>query len=304
MIRAVRYLWVLPILGAMLVPASAANPRIVIVLSDANKIYSLIDQGVKDNIQSEFTEVTLQKGEERVLAANIRQISPSLIIAKGNAAALWVSKTFPEIPLVASGVIYQSNPEIFAKMAGVSLDCSPESYFNLIKEFSPLKGKVGIVMDATHPAGYRNRLESLAHKSDVQVVIKEVSKVNEVSRAIGEIYSEGANVLLLTYDPIIMNPETFKYIIEFSISKNMLVVAPSKALLKGGAMASLEANYIDIGRRTAEIANNLLKDPSLSVTLNLEFPYKEEVSVNRKIAKSIDMNIPSAILKRAVYIHD
>ena len=289
--------------GTLLGPALADGPKVLILMSDQNSIYRLIDQGIREKVSAEIVACKLQDGEKEALAA-VRSLKPDLVIAVGNAAALWAHAEITGVPLLASGVIHQSNPAVFSKMPGVSLDCSLQSYFNLIRELAPAKGKVGLVIGANHPPEFKRRLAELAEKASLKIRIVEVKKVNEVSEAVERVFRDGSEVFLMTYDPLIMNPESFKYLVDFSISNNLYLVAPSRALLKGGALASLEADYLDIGRRTAEIANSILKDSGLSSRLELEFPSKEEVSVNRKIANSLRVNIPPSVIKKAVYVQE
>ncbi len=287
----------------MSAPGEALGAKTLILMSDRNKVYQLIDAGLKEKITGEISEMAFQENGDS-LVPDIRKINPSLVIAVGNAAALWAQQEISDIPLIVSGVISQSNNGIFSEVPGVSLDCSLQSYFNLIREMVPEKGNVGLLIGADQQTETRKEIENLAKNANLEAKIARPRNVKEVSQSIETVYAQGAGVFLMTFDPLIMNPESFNYIIEFSISKSLVLITPSRALLKRGAFASLEADYSEIGRRTAAIANDLLKNPDRSGKYKLEFPPKEEISVNRKIANSLHINISPTTIQKAGYIQD
>jgi putative tryptophan/tyrosine transport system substrate-binding protein len=173
----------------------------------------------------------------------------------------------------------------------------------VIREISPTPGKVGLIINAAQSSEYKNMVKFTAQQSNISIFLAEVSKENEVSKALNSLQAQGVNTILMTFDPLVMNPQVFKYMTEFSVANSMRLITPSRALLKGGALASVEADYAAVGRRTAEIANEILRNAGGLGNLRLEFPTQEEVSINNKIAKLIQVDIPSSVIKRAVYIH-
>ena len=107
MIQSKRYLclWAaLVILAAC--PFLGAASKVALLLSDRNKIYAIINDGIKQAVQGDVSEIFLQDGEEKSYEA-VRQFKPDIVIAIGNSAALWARDKILKTPVVVSGVMLQ-----------------------------------------------------------------------------------------------------------------------------------------------------------------------------------------------------
>jgi len=134
-------------------------------------------------------------------------------------------------------------------------------------------------------------------------IVMPMTKKKDVGRALALLHQEGAEVFLMMYDPLYMNPEGVKYFIDFAISHRIAVVVPSKLLLKNGGVLSVEANYGDVGRQTAQMVNRVLKDRHAANQLELEFPDRVEVGINLKIANALGVVIPDDVVGKADYVY-
>src|SRR5688572_10334133 len=113
-----------------------------------------------------------------------------------------------------------------------------------------------------------------------------------------------ADLFLMTYDPPIMNSERFRYFVDCSITHPLPLVVPSKALLRGGAVLSLEASYLEIGRQTGQLVNGILSRATAKSGEFLDSPRKTEIGVNLKVADIMGVTIAPQVLQKAHYVHE
>ena len=80
-------------------------------------------------------------------------------------------------------------------------------------------------------------------------------------------------------------------------------MAFSAHYVKAGALLALECDYYDVGRQTGEIADSILKgtDPG---TIPITFPRKKNLVINKRTAKTIGVNIPRDVLKKAAKVFE
>lgn len=282
--------------------AAYAAPRVAILLSDQNRIYNQIAQGLRDEMHASVREISLSPSPDLALDA-LREFDPVLVVAVGDTAALWAQDFLKDLPVVVAGVIQQSNPQVFQKMPGVSLDFSPETYLTLIREGMPSARRVGLLYNPARQSKFVKDLKAAAESMGIEVNAQPVQKEKSMARALETLKNWGTQMFLLTYDPLLMNPESWLYLSGFSITNRIALTVPSVALLKKGGTISLEANYVVLGRQAAAIANALLEAAGPIPRL-VQRPAKAEIGVNLKIAGVLEISIPASFQKKAEFIHE
>jgi len=283
-------------------PSTAASQaRVVIVIGAPIKIYKLITQGINQIVHGETHVIDLSRSKKESLQT-IRKIRPQVVVAVGDQVALWAKKTFTRTPVIASGVVHQSNPQLFKNMAGVSLDFSLQAYLQLIQESFPQSKRVGLFFNPSENNRLLRDAQKAATALNITLDAEPVGEESKLGQAIQSLNEKGTQIILMTYDPLFMNPETWKYLVDFSIRHRMGLVVPSKTLLKNGGFISLEANYLDVGRQTGVMVNRVIENPDRIQNLHLEFPNQKEIGVNLKMINIIDMKLSKSVLKRANHV--
>jgi ABC-type uncharacterized transport system substrate-binding protein len=99
----------------------------------------------------------------------------------------------------------------------------------------------------------------------------------------------------------VYGPETAKYILLFSLRKNIPFVGFSPQFAKAGALLAVYGNYRDMGRQAAFIAKKVLhnKDPEYRY---IE-PRKTGIAVNEKAARALNVSFPDNFLRTADKIY-
>lgn len=276
-----------------------ALAKVTVVSSSRNKIYLLISEGLQQTLEEDFNDVCLSDGVQT--EPDFEKEKPSRVIAIGNAATLWAKKNAKEIPLTASGVILRTHARELRDTGGVRLDFPFNSYLNLIREYLPDVHSVGFIYDSALesplPAGARKPSDS----GGLRIEAAPAAAEHEISAALQSLKEKGVESFIATYDPIVMNPESIKFIVEFCAQNRIALIVPSKALLKNGGLLSLEADYVELGRQTGLMINRILKQPDSGGAM--ESPQKSEVGINMKMAEALNITFKESAMNRADYIH-
>ncbi len=275
--------------------------RVAIVMSAKVKIYELISKGLEEKLDARMLEIVLSDGNEKSLES-IGHFEPQVIIAVGDAAALWARTKIAKIPIVACGVMSQYNSRKFQGLAGVSLDFPLQFYLRLIRDAVPGIRHVGLLFDSSQSTNFAADSERAARELGLKVYAYPIEKEKEVGRALQLLKESGAEIFLMTYDPLIMNPEIFRYLVDFSITNRLALMVPSKALLKSGGVLAYEADYTEVGRQTAELVGRFLNGEKL--TAGLSYPNRGEIGINLKVARILGVTVSANILKKADHIYE
>jgi ABC-type uncharacterized transport system substrate-binding protein len=287
------------IAGALAAPLRAEQEDVVL-LSKENPIYRLVAEGYakgSDNIT--VTLVLSEEGPEAA-ARKIAGFRPRVVVAVGDAAGEWALREWHKSPLVLAGVLRRTltnHPE--RKVPAVVLDVPPERQFKLIKEYLPGVKIVGTVMDPFFSSELRAEMERAAPASGLTIWAEPASENREFSRAL-EVMSGKIDAFLLVFDPTVLREETFRRLAHYSMTQRVPLVVPAFALLKSGAVLSLEASYETIGRQAAETADALLAGRPTAVTT----PRKVEVGVNLKASKNMGVPLDKDAFQKADRIYE
>lgn len=265
------------------------------------KIYELIAQGLEEELHAKMLEIVLGESGEKSLES-IRNFQPHAVVAIGDAAALWARSKVTKTPIVVCGVMSQYNSRNYQGLAGVSLDFPLQYYLRLIRDAVPGLRHVGMLFDSSQSTNFAADSERAARELGLKVYAYPVEQEKEVGRALQLLRESGAEIFLMTYDPIIMNPEIFRYLVDFSITNRLALMVPSKALLKSGGILAYEADYPEVGRQTADLVNRYFRGQKL--TPGLSYPSRGEIGINLKVARIIGVVVSENILKKADHIYE
>jgi ABC-type uncharacterized transport system substrate-binding protein len=287
------------------VPSSRAGetPHIAFLLSAENVVYRKLVQGLQGAVKGTTKEIVLKASGDAVLNA-IRDFRPDLVVAVGDAAAIWAKQKLPDTPMVACGIVFQANAQALQGVPGVSLDFSPAAYFRLVKDAVPEVRRVGLLVGTSMATREVQSFKRAAEDLGLSVNIQLVQKEKAVGQAMQALKIWGAQAFMLTFDPLIMNPHSWQYLVGFAVTNHMALVVPSRSLLKSGGLLSLEADYPALGRQAGEIVNRAVADQGRVRELGLAHPAAAEIGINLKMADVVGLQIHPAIRKRAHYVHE
>jgi len=275
--------------------------RVAVVLSDKIKVYNQISQGLLAGEPGEVKEFPLAAASGETLAA-VRRWRPDVVVAIGDEAGLWAKRFITDVPVVPSGVAYQLHQKEFANMPGVYIDMPPADYLSTILDALPSAGhRVGVLFNPERGTRYVEDLRRAAGSMGMEIYAQGLNSERDIGKAMNAIKKNDVDVFLMTYEPFVMNPETWQYLVGFFVTNRIACLVPSRGLLKSGGVLSLEADYEQLGRQTAAVVKRLLEDPAAKN--GMAFPAKREVGINLKMAELFEMVIAEDIQKRAEHVY-
>jgi putative tryptophan/tyrosine transport system substrate-binding protein len=163
---------------------------------------------------------------------------------------------------------------------------------------------VGVLFDSSQDSDFPAKAERAARQAGLRVYAYPIEKEKEVGRAMQLLKESGAEVFLMTYDPLIMNPEIFRYLVDFSVNNRMALFVPSNALLKSGGVMSFEADYPDLGRQAGALVNSALKKSGGPMGVELLAPRKGVLGLNLKVADIVGVSIARDVIRKADNVYE
>lgn len=95
--------------------------------------------------------------------------------------------------------------------------------------------------------------------------------------------------LLATPDEFLYNPHTIKHILLTTYRRNRLVIGPSQAFVRAGALASSYAPLTDYAEEAAALISHYLDTGEL---LPPAYPVSFDIDVNHQVARSLNIPLP------------
>ena len=104
--------------------------------------------------------------------------------------------------------------------------------------------------------------------------------------------------LWLVPDSTVLTDESLRFILNTALEERVPVVGFSREFARSGALLCLSVNYGDIGRQAGQLTRKIL-DGHLSLPAKPLHPDRIEMSLNRKTAKFLDIEIPRDLEEKA-----
>ncbi|MFH1640587.1 MAG: ABC transporter substrate-binding protein [Candidatus Omnitrophota bacterium] len=274
---------------------SGPEPVIAVIRSRVIKPYQDALSGFEEELNKSGYKITPRrfdlenaKGKETQLMQEIKDLKPVLVFVIGTEASLFAKENFKELPVIFSMVlspvksgIVESLTNPGNNLTGISLDILPEVQFRKLKEMLPKVSRVGVIYNAKEK-DWIKEIEEAAKKTGLAIVAKPINSESDVPAKLAEISKE-ADCIWAQAEPSIYNAQSSQYILLQLLRNKIPFMAFSSQYVKAGALLSLECDYNDIGRESAQIAIKVLNGANLGST-PVAFPEKINLAVNQKIA--------------------
>jgi putative ABC transport system substrate-binding protein len=235
---------------------------------------------------------------------------PKLLVVPGLAAALAIRERVPELPVVAVGlpstVIY---PDLFASLHRPGGSVTGFSHFGedlaakrveLLKTAVPALTTVAILHNQVDPL-YREwgeKTEAAARQQGLQTLRLGLATPAqaELAKLMATAQAAGVEGLIVVRD--FLTHTLQKDIVHAASTLRIATMGEQRSFVHAGALMSYGANFPDLFRRAAAYVNKILhgeQPADLPIQLATEF----ELVVNLRVAKMLNLAIPSSILLRA-----
>ena len=260
-------------------PGLASATDVVILKSSDIAAYNQAISGFKaalpnDVVLAEYDlQGDLEKG--RKLARKIRAADPALVFAVGLKAAKAAQLEIVDIPVVYAMVLDPAKYGLNApNMTGVLMEIPMERQLIMIKSLLPRLKHVGTLYDPSKTATLIEDARRLLKSNGTELVP------------------------ILVPDSTVLTDESLRFILNTALEERVPVVGFSREFARSGALLCLSVNYGDIGRQAGQLTRKIL-DGHLSLPAKPLHPDRIEMSLNRKTAKFLDIEIPRDLEEKA-----
>lgn len=291
--RITRAIWVGVCLALASVHACAA--RVTVVLSDDSAPYQEVYQAIRAYLDDSAHEAIM------VYAKKLTSLSfgdARLAIAIGVRAAEAMAALPVRPPVLAVLVprrwylntgraqLDNCDPQ---RVSAIYLDQPFERQARLIRLAFPDLQRVGVLMSAEQ-SHFADELDIALQARQIHLVSQTVAPDERLVTPLEQLLS-GTELLLALPDPLIFNRNTAQSVFLTSYRHRVPVFGYSQSLTRAGALVSLHSTPAQIGRQSAEWANNALQGDKVKLPPPA-YPVYFSVSINKHVAHSLGFTLP------------
>ena len=299
---------------------TAKLPRIGVLWHAANvdeeAIYlGALRQGLGDfgyvegqNVVLEMRFPAEQYERFHILAAELVQLSPNVLVSAAGTAAVALHQATTTIPLVFVNVPDPVGRKLVASLSrpggnatglsNMAVDLTKKR-IELAKEMIPGLSRVAMLVNASDEVGSRAFIadgEAAARQLGIAVVPVGVRGRNELEGAISKISEDKFPALVVTVDGLFFTER--QRIANLALAARLPTIVYSREPLEAGSLISYGPSAPLLYRRAAYFIDKILKGAKPS-DLPVEQPTKFELLINLKTAKALGLEVPPNLLARA-----
>jgi putative tryptophan/tyrosine transport system substrate-binding protein len=289
---------------------SGREPVIAVISSRQIKPYQDALAGFREelkrsgyNLSERYYNLDDFRGKAALMTSEISGLNPDLIFTIGTEASVFAKNNFKGLPVIFSMVLNPVDNGLINSLenpgnnlTGVALDILPEAQFRKLKEILPNVKRIGVIYNSREE-GWITGVAAAANKLGLSVVALPIANETDIPAKLDKIARE-ADCLWAQTDSRIYNAQTSRYILLALIRNKIPLMAFSAQYVKAGALLSLECEYGDIGRESAQAAIKVLKGEEAG-SIPVSFPVKLRLTVNKRIAQLLGIEIPPKLLEEA-----
>jgi putative tryptophan/tyrosine transport system substrate-binding protein len=272
-------------------------------------------QGLRDfgyvegqNIALEMRFPAEQYDRFFILAAELAELKPDVLVSAAGTAAVACHKATTTIPLVFVNVPDPVGRKIVASLnrpnghatglSNMAVDLTKKR-IELATEMTAGLSRVALLVNASDEVGSRAFIadgEAAARQLSITVVPVGIRGRDELEGAIAKISEEQFQALVVTIDGLFFVER--QLIADLALARRLPTIVPSKEMLDAGALISYGPNTPGLYRRAAYFIDKILKGAT-PADLPVEQPTKFELVINLKTASALRFELPPNLLTRA-----
>ncbi len=225
-------------------------------------------------------------------------------IATPSAQALYTACKEKDIPVVFNAVsdpvaakLAKSETEALDGITGVSDKLPVEAQLKLIREIMPDAKKIGILY-TTSEANSVSTIETYKEKAGdfgFEIVERGITNAADIAAAADVLVQDVDCITNMTDNTVVANLPT---ILEKATAKGIPVFGSEEEQVTNGCVASAGIDYVELGKKAGVIAAKVLKGTDIS-TIPYETMTESKVTINKKAAENISLELPVSVTERA-----
>ena len=171
-------------------------------------------------------------------------------------------------------------------------------WLELLKEIAPGTTRVAVLRDAATSVGIGTfaAIQTAAPSLGMEVSPINVRDIGEIERAVGAFARSSNSGLVVTGSPLAVLHRDL--IVTLAARHRLPTVYANRLFVADGGLVSYGPDFIDQTRRAATYVDRILKGEK-PADLPVQAPTKNELVINLKTAKAMELTVPSSLLARA-----
>jgi putative tryptophan/tyrosine transport system substrate-binding protein len=261
----------------------------------------------RKNLAIEFRWAEFQDYQLPRLAADLVRRPVAVIAATGStASALAAKRATSTIPIVfeiggdpiTAGLVDNLN-QPGGNLTGISLNAAAlgQNQLNLVRDLIPKASTVAVFVNPSNPnSGTQAGIESAARATGVRTLVLKVNRESGFDQPFGTLVQQRADALLVGNDPFFL--EWRAKIITLAEHYSVPTIYSSRAYVAAGGLMSYGISITEGYHQVGVYVGRILKGDKpaeLPVVNSIKF----KLAINITTARSLNLEVPAAVLARA-----
>jgi putative ABC transport system substrate-binding protein len=259
-----------------------------------------------DNVHTDIRWAGNDTERYHKYAEELVRLNPDVILASASAGVTALQRITRSVPIVFANVadpVGAGYVTSLARPGGNTTGFTAFEYriggkwLELLKQIAPRVTRIAVIRDPAFAAGIGQfaAIQSAA-SSTVELSVIDPRDVGELKRAIDTFAAEPNGGLIVTASASATSHH--ELINSLAMRHRIPAIHAFRYSLLSGGVASYGPNTIDTFRRAATYVDRILKGAKPS-ELPVQAPTKYELVINLKVAKTLGLEIPPALLATA-----
>lgn len=221
-----------------------------------------------------------------------------LILAIATPAAQAVANLTKKIPILvttvtdpASAKLVKSNDAPGTNVSGTS-DLTPcAAQIGLLKELVPSAKKVGMLYCSSEQNSYF-QIELAKRACDelgLEYIDGTVSNSNEIQQVVQSLCGKVDAIYTPTDNMIAAGMAT---VAQVAVENKIPVICGEEGMVRAGGLATYGINYYELGRQTAAMAVEILRDGRKPAEMPIQYQEQFDLCVNERTAEALGIAVP------------
>ena len=278
--------------------------RIVVIVSQDAPQYQEALDGFRDYLEQQGVHAPIDgqplHGDAAAAAAALqraRQDRASLVLTLGSIGTQAAVRDVHDLPIVAGLVLNADDISKATNATAVVLEFPVETELRYLQRLLPGQRNVGVLFNPSENQARVDVATRIATSLGLTLFARKVESPKDLPEALDSL-NKRADVLWGVADQIVLNPQTVKPILLFSLRNRIPFVGLSATWVKAGALYALDRDYTDIGRQCGELALKILQGTAPAALPPVP-PRKVVYSVNLKTARLLKLDMGGQVLQAA-----
>jgi ABC-type uncharacterized transport system substrate-binding protein len=224
---------------------------------------------------------------------------PRILVAVGTKSLEFIISNDFGLPVVYSMVLnpWSKIPSRSADVTGVSMNVSPDLYWDVLAHIRPAIRTVGLVYNPVETQKLKDYAEKLAVEHGQKLIAVPAHNPKEALHAIEGMASR-IDAFWMLPDQSLVRQEIIDSLVSYSFEQHFVLIGLSSKHVSAGALMAYSFNSKSIGESSGRMVDATLKS-TMPKDGNSIWAPKTDLAINLKTANRIKVVIDPVILKRA-----